>query len=602
MEDALLKYYEQELTYVREMGQEFARKYPKIAGRLLLEKDRAADLHVERMIEAFAFLSGRIHKKIDDDFPEITQSLLNIIYPHYVAPIPSMTVAQFAPIKQNIAEGGYELCAKTALFSHPVDGTRCSFRTCTPVHIWPVEVIDAAFREPDHSRDDEALLYLNIELASFNNIPVSEILWERLRFFLNGQSHYMYRLHELLLNNAIGIELEGVNERGKREVVQLGPDAIRPVGFEDDEALMPFTSRSFPGYRLLLEYFCMPEKFLFFDLRGLERLRHLHWQSALTLRIFLNKLPKTKIGIDRQTFVLNAAPVVNLFSRIAEPIRIEHTRPEYRVIPDVRRQEVMEIFSLDRVSSANESGTVETVEVKPFYSIRHHLAEAENLKRQVFWHANRRPSGKKGDHGTEMFLSFVDLGFAPTDPDAEILTAHVTCTNRDLPARLPFGNSNGDFDLEQAAPVAAITCLMKPSASRRPELGGGLQWRLISHLSLNYMSIVQGGVDALKEILRLYDYENSSTTQQQINGIVAIGAQHVTRRLGQSFCRGVLVTVELDEEKFIGAGLYLFASILERFLAQYVSVNSFSQLVVKTVQGKEVLKQWPPRSGDRVLL
>jgi len=126
--------------------------------------------------------------------------------------------------------------------------------------------------------------------------------------------------------------------------------------------------------------------------------------------------------------------------------------------------------------------------------------------------------------------------------------------------------------------------------------------RLISHLSLNYMSIVQGGVDALKEILRLYDYENSSTTQQQINGIVAIGAQHVTRRLGQSFCRGVLVTVELDEEKFIGAGLYLFASILERFLAQYVSVNSFSQLVVKTVQGKEVLKQWPPRSGDRVLL
>ncbi len=602
MDDTLLSYYEQELTYIRELGAEFARKYPKVAGRLLLEADKSEDLHVERLIEAFAFISGRIHKKIDDDFPEITQSLLNIIYPHYVVPIPSMAIVQFDPIRQNLSESGYELPRDTAIFSHPVASTPCSFKTCMPVQIWPVEVVRAGFKDPDFSRNDGSLLLLEIDLATFNNVSFSELNWEYVRFFLNGQSHHVFKLYELLLNNVVAIEMETVDGRGKSVNVHLPPTLLQPAAFEEKDALLPFTSRSFPGYRLLMEYFCLPEKFLFLDLHGLHALRLLQANESMTLKIYLNKIPKTKIVVDRETFVLNVAPSINLFQRIAEPIRVEYMKPEYQVIPDIRRRNSTEIFSLDRLVSSRASGGEEGVEFKPFYSIRHHLAEAENLKRQVFWHSKRRTSEKKDDRGTDVYLSFVDLGFKPTDPAAEILTAHLTCTNRDLPSKLPFGNANGDFNLEIAAPVRAIRCLSKPTPSRRPSLGGGLQWRLISHLSLNYMSIVQGGEEALREILRLYDFEDSPSTKQQISGIVSIQAKHVTRRIGLSVCRGVQITIELDEDKFVGSGMFLFASILERFLGQYVSVNSFSQLVVITSQGKEVLKEWSPRSGERVLL
>jgi type VI secretion system protein ImpG len=602
MDDTLLSYYEQELTYIRELGAEYARKYPKIAGRLLLEADKSEDIHVERLIEAFAFICGRIHKKIDDDFPEITQSLLNIIYPHYMAPMPSMAMVQFDPIRQNISEAGYKVPRDTALVSQSVSDIPCSFRTCMPIQIWPVEVVSAQFKDPDFSRSDGAMLVLELELATFNNVRFADLSWDHVRFFLNGQSHHVFKLYELLLNNVIALEMETVDGRGQSVKVSLPTDMIRAAAFEDEEALLPFTSRSFPGYRLLLEYFCLPEKFLFIDFCGLDGLQHLQANESLTIRMYLNKIPKTKIVADRDTFVLNVAPAINLFKRVAEPIRVEYMRPEYQVVPDLRRRNATEIFSLDRLVSSNAVSGEEGVEFKPFYSIRHHLAEAENLKRQVFWHSKRRASEKKDDPGTDVYLSFVDLGFKATDPDAEILTAHLTCSNRDLPSKLPFGNPAGDFILEIASPIRVIRCLGKPTSSRRPPLGGGLQWRLISHLSLNYLSLVQGGEDALREILKLYDFEDSPSTRQQINGIVSIQAKHVTRRIGLSVCRGVQVTIEFDEDKFVGAGLFLFASILEQFLGQYVSVNSFSQLVAITTQGKKVLKEWSPRSGERVLM
>jgi type VI secretion system protein ImpG len=228
--------------------------------------------------------------------------------------------------------------------------------------------------------------------------------------------------------------------------------------------------------------------------------------------------------------------------------------------------------------------------------------DEDELDRKAFWHHHRRLSGRKGDDGTEVFLSFADWDFKPVEPRVETVMVQVTCTNRDLPARLPFGDPAGDFEMEAAAPIARVSCLIKPTPTRRPSLGGALQWRLISHLSLNYLSLVTGGEDALKEILKLYDFDNSAATRQQISGILSLKSDYITKRIGQSFCRGLRVTVEFDEDKYVGTGLYLFANVLERFLGQYVSVNSFSQLVAKTTQRREALKKWPPRNGDRVLL
>jgi type VI secretion system protein ImpG len=366
--------------------------------------------------------------------------------------------------------------------------------------------------------------------------------------------------------------------------------------------MLPYSSRSFPGYLLLFEYFCFPEKFLFFDLNGLGKIKGLNFQDNLDIWIYLNRNAKSNLVINEDTFCINTTPVINLFKRIAEPIRVEQRKTEYHVIPDIRRREATEVYSIDSVIASSASSPGKGVEFRPFYSLMHHRDEEEGYGGRAYWHIQRRPSGKKGDDGTEVFLSFADLNFKAVDPEAEILTVHTTCTNRDLPARLPFGDPAGDFDMEIAAPVARINSLIKPTPVRRSSLGGALQWRLISHLSLNYLSLVQGGEEALREILRLYDFDNSPSTRQQINGIVSLQSQYVTKRIGQSFCRGVRVTIELDEDKFVGTGYYLFASILERFLGQYISVNSFSQLVAKTMQQKEVLKKWSPRSGNQIIL
>ncbi|NOZ70008.1 MAG: type VI secretion system baseplate subunit TssF [Deferribacteres bacterium] len=602
MDDQLLNYYEQELTFIREMGAEFARKYPKIAGRLLLEPDKCEDPFTERLIEAFAFLSGRIHKKIDDDFPEITESLLNIIYPHYNNPIPSMSVVNFGPIKPNIPETGYTIDKDTMLYSKPVGGTPCQFTTCYPVTIWPVEVASAGLQDPKRPVKD-ARQAVEIRLKTFNNMNFSQLAWKSLRFFLNGPYQHVFHLYELLFNNACHIECEVRSGSGRPGVITLSPSDIMPVGFEPGESLLPYSSRSFPGYLLLFEYFCFPEKFLFFDLGGLDKIRKTSPQGdVLDIRIYLNRTAKPNLVINKDTFCLNATPVVNLFKRIAEPLRVDHRRTRYHVIPDLRRRLATEIYSIDRVLASSAATPENTVEYQPLYSLRHHADDDHAKGRGAYWLMHRVASGIKGDEGTEIYLSFADLNYKTVDPDAEILTIHTTCTNRDIPARLPFGDPDGDFEMEAAAPVSWIKCLVKPTATRRPSARGALQWRLISHLSLNYLSIVQGGEEALKEILRLYDFDNSPSTRQQINGIVSLRSEYVTKRVGSSFCRGVRVTIEFDEDKYVGAGYYLFASVLERFLGQYVSINSFSQLVARTIQQREVLKEWAPRSGKRILL
>jgi type VI secretion system protein ImpG len=311
---------------------------------------------------------------------------------------------------------------------------------------------------------------------------------------------------------------------------------------------------------------------------------------------------KSDLVVNAETFELNATPVANLFQRIAEPIRVEHRKTEYQVVPDVRRQNATEVYSIDQVTATLSGSAGAQKEYRPFYSLRHHLGDDGAAEHQTFWHLQRRPSGKRDDRGTDVFLSFSDLNLTPSSPAEDILTVRVTCTNRDLPSRLAFGDASGDFNMESAAPVSKVNCILKPTPTRRPFLGSALQWRLVSHFSLNYMSLVEGGENALKEILRLYDFNNSLATQQMISGIVSVNSRHIARRIRRSFCRGVQVTITFDEDRYVGTGLFLFASVLERFLSQYVSVNSFSQLVMKTLQREEAVKIWPPRSGNQILV
>lgn len=599
MDDRLLEYYERELTFVRESGAEFAASYPKIAGRLLLEPDKCDDPHTERLIEAFAYISGRIHKKIDDDFPRITESLLTISYPHYNCPIPSVTIVRFDPVASTVSEHGHRIEAGAVLLSREVRGINCRFRLTQAVDLWPVTLADAQLSNAG-TRIRNAMQMICLELDTCKGLDFSRLSLNSLRFFINGPHQHVFHLYELLFNHVCRLELTFADHGGEEHTIALSPEHLVPVGFGPEEQLLPYSKRSFPGYLLLFEYFCFPEKFLFFDLTGLEPLKQYRAGSRLSVNIYINRVAKEDLVINRDTFQLYAAPAANLFHRIAEPIRVAHRKTDYRVIPDLRHQDSAEIFTVDQVRAKSSAQDRQT-RYLPFYSIRHHLDD-ESSDTKAFWHIQRRFSGRQGDQGTEVYLSFSDLDMNPSTPATDILTIHLTCTNRDLPARLPFGDPRGDFTIEVPAPVEKIITMVKPTPTRRPFLEGAQQWRLISHLSLNYLSLVQGGEDALREMLTLYNFENSTATRQQIEGIVSVTSRHVTKRIRNAFCRGVEVTITFDEDKFVGAGLFLFASVLERFLAQYVSVNSFSQLVVKTLQQKEILKIWPPRSGNQVLL
>lgn len=596
MTDDFLNYFEKELCFLREMGADFSRKYPKVAGRLLLEPDKCEDPHTERLIEAFAFLCARIQRKIDDGIPEITQSLLQILYPHLTAPLPSVSVVTFNPLLKNVPDAGYLIDKGTPIYSRPFGGAPCQFQTTYPVELWPMQVLDGCIEEPKRlvkGARHVVRIRLTLHGASF-----SRFRGNFLRFYVSGTPQHAFPLYQLLLNNVGKIELAPVGAPGG--ALELQPDCLRPVGFAADQGLFPYPEQSFPGYRLLLEYFAFPQKFLFFDVTGTSALNNGDFGNEVDLLLYLNVAPPDGLVIGADTFCLHATPVVNAFQKTAEPIRLEHRKTEYRLVPELRREEGVEVLSVDEVSATVCTSPLRVKEYRPIYSLEHHQHDGSDAN--AYWHMRRRPSSLAHQCGTDVFLSFCDCDSAQVEPAGETVMVRVTCSNRDLPSQLPFRDPSGDFQIETAAPVEAIRCLVRPTRALRPPLSGGRQWRLISHLSLNYLSLIGGGPAPLKEMLGLYDFCDCAATRQQIGGIVSVKSRHVTRRIGAGFCRGVEVTVEFDEDKFVGSSLYLFASVLERFLGQYVSVNSFVQLVARSAGNNQVLKQWPPRNGDRVLL
>jgi len=610
--DDLLLYYERELRFLRDMGAEFAEKYPKIAQRLVIEQDKCEDPHVERMLEAFAFLSARVHLKIDDEFPEITEALLTVLYPHYLRPIPSMSIAEFDldPAQGKLA-GGLAIPKGSVLYSPPVNGIPCKYRTSYDTTLWPLRLVDAQWRTPDRFQPPlktECVAALRLEIRCFPEMTFDKMEMRALRFHLNGEGALVHSLYELLCANCVHIVIRDPASGSRVKPLWLEPGKLRAVGFEENEGALPYPLRSFLGYRLLQEYFTFPDKFFFFELSGLEQLAQTGFKDRAEILFLISRFERTdrqqalEIGVSEKTVRLNCTPIVNLFQQTAEPILLSHTVYEYPIVPDVSRQDAMEVFSVDEVVSV-EPASHETVEFEPFYSFRH---ATRRDHKQTFWHAARRPSTRNNSEAIDAYLSLVDMSGKPVRPNVDTVTVRLTCTNGDLPSRLPFGSERGDLDLEGAAPIKRILMLKKPTGTIRPPTGRNALWRLISHLSLNYLSLVEDGRDSLQQILRLYNFTDSAFIQKQIEGITRLeSGRHFARVIsehGVSFARGTRVKLELDEEQFVGGGVYLFASVLEHFLALYVSLNSFSQLVVSTVQRREVLEQWPPRAGHKILM
>jgi type VI secretion system protein ImpG len=624
MRDELLGYYERELIFLRRMGADFAKKYPKIAARLLLDEEKIEDPHVERMVEAFALLAGRVSLKLDDELPEITESFLNVLYPHYLSPIPSMAIAQFSFGSPTDKITNVQKLGRNAkLYSRPINGTPCRFRTCYNTQLFPLELQSAKLESPapKDARGKFAESYIKLSMRCFGDANLHELKIgetgeppESLRFFLNGDPQLTFPLYEMIFNHASAVEFRAketpLGDKGMMTMTQipvappkpiiLSADAIRQVGFDEAQGMLPYTKRSFIGYRLLTEYFTFPYKFMFFDIFGLDQAILKKFGSHFDIIIHLKDIAPPRSEITADNFKLGCTPIVNLFSQTADPIYLSQKKYEYHIIPDVHRQNTTEIYSIDEVNSTDpQSNTNRTFE--PFYSQKH--AYGEQMEK-VFWYANRRQSQRQDDDGTEIFMTTVDMQFNPRTPAAEVLTVKTTCTNRDLPAKLPFGGKDNDFEVEGTALLSKVRCLTKPTETIRPPQRRAAQWRLISHLNLNHLSLTS--TDALQEILQLYNFDDSSATRKQILGIKSVESRKIVRqiggRIGTGFVRGLETTIEFDEEEFVGSSYFLFSCVLEKFLGVYASLNSFNQLVIKTKQREGAVKRFDARAGEQILL
>ena len=616
--EELLKYYKSELTYLRRMGSVFAERYPKVAKRLELGHDECSDPHVERLIEAFAFLTGRLQHEIDSEFPDITSALLNILYPQLTSPIPSMAIAQFNVAQdQGKLTTGFTIDRHTSLFADAANGVFCRFRSCYPVTLWPLRVDRAAIESTSRwsfiDADSKAVAALRLKLECFPGGKLNELPVDRLRFYLHGDRMSVKTLYELLFCDVHDVVLE---IPGATSPIYLRPNAIQPVGLEAYDDMLPHPPNVHPGYMLLLEYFAFPKQYLFFDL-CFDQFSRDRKDTTNTLADFLpagsdadsiyvsvllNRRPTDNLVVDESTFRLGCTPIINLFPKTTEPIRLDHTSLEYPLIPDKRRERTTEIHSILSVSaSSNDADTTQRIE--PFYSYNHRL---ESSHHKAFWHARRVPAQRKDLPGSEIVLSFLDLDLNPSLPPMQTVYAHTLCTNRELATELSAG---AVLQMEQQAPLdkeRPIVCLGKPTRPVPPPSRGATAWRLISHLSLNHLSLSEekDSLPALKEILRLYCLSESH--HQLIEGLKEMSCRKVMRHVGadpwRGFCRGNEVTLTLDEDYYEGSGGYLFGAVLNRFLASYAAINSFTQVVIKSKQREGIWKKWEPMAGESILL
>lgn len=614
MRDLLQTFYESELNYIRRLALEFARDRPKIADRLYLdtESGQSDDPHVERLIEAFAFLTARIRVKLEDDFPELTDALLSVLYPHYLAPVPSMAIAQFDldPMQAKLAEG-YSVPVGSRLYSREVQGIPCRFRTAYPVRLWPVELISASYHTAPWgtlvnapARSARSPAVLRLELKSVSDLPLHQLQMDSLRFFLNGDSVTTRTLFELIFNHVTQVLVRpGSAQRPPSQT--LDASALKMVGFGADEGLLPYGARSLLGYRLLTEYFSFPAKFLFFDITGLQPVIKSGFTDRLEIFLFLDQnVAEMESRVDKSLFRLGCTPIVNLFKQEADPIRLTQAKYEYQVIPDVRHPRALEVYSIDRVFSTDLQSQ-QTREFRPFYALKHADGGESD---EVYWYGRRAASLRQGDAGTAMFLSLADAGFNPRLPASQVLSVETTCTNRDLPAQLRVaGGQSWSFQLEGQAPFRSITPLVGPTPPQR-FAWDQTRWRLVSHLTLNHLSLLgeEDAAEPLRELLKLYDHTADRATTQHIQGIRSVQSRRCVAPIhdgvGRGFCRGVEVTVDFDEELYTGSGLFLFSAVLEQFFGLYTTINTPVRMVARTRQRTEPLRKWPFRVGQKWLV
>jgi type VI secretion system protein ImpG len=623
MDTRLLQYYNRELQYIREMGAEFAEAYPRIAARLGMDGIECADPYVERLIESFAFLAARVQLKLDARHPDFTQHLLEMVYPTFLAPVPSSAVVELVPtLTESSLKEGFAVPRASALRAKVGSGagTACEFRSAHDVVLWPLSVTAAkyvvgtsSFASPALRLDPRCRGAIRLDLRTEGGVPLRDLPVDSLTFFVYATADLAGKIYEQILANGVGAV---VRSRGSSRPVSLPATAVHAVGFEDHEAMLPLSPRGFEGYRLLQEYFSFPDRFLFFAVDGLHKaLADAAGDEAELFLLVDRTAPDLENALDESQFRLNCTPIVNLFPRSLDRIHLSAHDTEHHVVPDLSRPMDFEVFAIDRMVGVG-SGGESLVEIKPMFSTDHRSSESESRayytiqRRSRLASARQQRSGTRTNYlGTECFVSIVDSRQRELSGDIRQLDVMARCTNRDLPIGLSFGKSRLEFELEGGAPLQGVRCLAGPTMPRPSPAFGDTAWRLIGQLTLNYLSICdtdpERGAEMLRHLLGLYADPNDPVAHRQVDGVRRVNHQPVVRRIPGggpiTYGRGVQIAVTLDESAFEGLGTLRLGTVLSRFFARHVSINSFVETRLQSAARGEI-KQWPVRTGSRHII
>lgn len=620
MDTRLMKHYENELIYLRDMGAEFASAYPKIAGRLGMDGIEVLDPYVERLLEGVAFLAARVQLELQLQYPSFTSNLLEIVYPHYLAPTPSMMIAAFEPDVSNSAvKAGYALPRHTALRSRNMEGehTACEFRTAADATLWPIEITEAEYVDgrgelvaAGVAGQSQARAGIRLRLRRSDGEAIAALPMENLTLFLNNSGGNSWSLLELLNTKAEGLCGRSTDRRADwAEPLREG--AVVHRGFEPEEALLPTPRRSFDGYRLLQEYFAMPERFLFVELQGLRPALERATGADVDIYILLSEGRRDVAStVIAETFTPNAVPAINLFSKRCDRVLVTARDTELHVVPSRTSPLDFEIHALENMVGISGAGA-DDVDFRPFYSATDFTAAGEShpayytIKRRMRQRSEKeRLRGVRTSYlGSEVYVSLVDRAQTPYPADLDQLAVQALCSNRDLPMLLATGDSDV-FQMPKGGPVKSIRLPVSPTRPNPTLAQGDTAWRLISHLSLNYLSIAdsEGGdsASALRELVGLYAPLGDRVTEKQLEGIVSVASRPIVRRMSDEVLstavRGVEVTIGFDESFFEGSSAYVLGAVLERFLRRYTTINSFTETVLKT-QTRGEIARWRPETG-----
>jgi type VI secretion system protein ImpG len=610
--DELLRYYEEELGLFGQFAREFRARYPKPASELHLAGETYDDPGVARLIQSVALMSARIRKRLDDDYPKLTESLLESLYPHYLRPMPSHTIVQVGGRGEGeLPDATVLLPRGTTLRSSARHDSVCLFRTVYDVLLAPLRVAQLGFaplaKAPRSLRLPRgAASAIAIRIDTPGQRSLTGLLPPRLRLFVDGDASTRAALIDALFLHGVCAFVQADGEAAWLPLPSL-PLAL--AGLAEDDAMIPFPARSHPALRLLSEYFCYPDKFHFIDLDTAAVRELLPPRcTGFTLHVVLSGLPgdadaaRLLGGIGAANLLTSCTPVINLFPKAGVPLQLSHTSADYPLLADGIHAADYEIHSVDAVRLVREgAGKGSVTPFAPLYAASG--GEQPPGGGKHYWITRRDHAVAAVSPGHEMRIALVDGDFSTADTGGATLSTLLTCTNRDLPSQLPYGDPQGDLRTDELSAVAPIRMLRKPSPSYRFGTAKGAHWRLISHLSLNHASLTMAGLDDFRKMLALYDLPRSPAAQRLIAGIRGLetGAVRAWIKAApiSTLMPGIGIRMSVDEEAFAGSSLFVFAQVLDHYFALNGQLNCFTRLqVVSSLSGQEILACAPRHSSQ----